>query len=137
MSYNMPDDQVVNHRIQLGDLGKVNRTMVASVVIIMATGIYHFFLTNKGASGAKAAQSSAITKILVGGFMLALFMSLFDLVGLGLDKISGALLMLAVGVAVFAIVNDLVSRQQGNKGATAPIPPSSPPGGGGGGGTKK
>ena len=83
----------------------VNRTVVASVIIIMAAGIYHYFLQQGN-------KSTTLTRIIVGGYLLAFFASLFDLVGFGVGKVAGWVLMLAMAVAIFTVVSDIYSRVQ-------------------------
>jgi hypothetical protein len=85
-------------------MGSVNRTIIAAVIIIMATGVYHFFLT-PGTS-----NKTTLTRIIVGAFMLGLFVSLFDLVGFGVGQVGTWLLMLAVGVALYTVIGDLYTR---------------------------
>jgi hypothetical protein len=85
----------------------VNRTIVASVIIIMAAGIYHYFLQN-------GSKNTTLTRIIVGAYMLGLFASFFDLVGFGVGRVAGWILMLAMGVAIFTVVTDLVKRFQGS-----------------------
>lgn len=86
-------------------MGSVNRTIVVSVVIIMAAGVYHFFLQGGN-------KNTTLTRIIVGGYMLGLFASLFALVGGPVGQVAGWLLMLAMGVAAFTVITDLVSRYQ-------------------------
>jgi hypothetical protein len=100
-------------------MGSVNRTIVASVIIIMAAGIYHLFLQSPGQNN--IIKSPLLIRIVVGGYMLGLFASLFDLIGFGIGQVAGWLLMLAVGVAVVTVISDLVTRfskQQNSTGTT-------------------
>lgn len=97
-------------------MGSVNHTIVASVIIIMAAGIYHYFL-----QGGK--KNTTLTRVIVGGYMLGLFASFFDLVGFGVGQVAGWILMLAVGVAVFTVATDIVGRYQ-----KAQVPASTPGG---------
>lgn len=107
----------------------VNRSIVGSVIIITAAGLYHYFLGG-GGTGTK----TTITRIIVGGFMLGLIASFFEFFGFGVDKVAGYILMLAVAVAAFTVISDLVTRytnqQQAQESSTVTQS-------GGGGNTKK
>lgn len=100
--------ETTNHVISA--FGSVNRGIIVAVVIIVAVGIYHYFITAKGTTAARLTQSATITHIIIGGFMLALFASVFDLVGGGVGRISFGLLMLAVLVAVTTVIADIATR---------------------------
>lgn len=84
----------------------MNRQIITSVLIIMAAGTYRVLLVRP--TGGK--QTLTVTRVLVGGYMLAIIASIIDLVG-GLGaQLSGMLLALAVMTALFAVLPDLFSR---------------------------
>ena len=88
-----------------------NRTIIAGTLIIMASGAYHYFVNG----GAKS--NTTLTRIIVGGYMLGLIASLFDLIGLGVGQVAGWILMLAMGVAIFTVLTDLGPRLAKKQGA--------------------
>lgn len=83
----------------------VNKTILASAFIITGAGLYHFYLT-----GASKNTNGHITPILVGGYMLAIFASFFDLIGFGIGQVAGYILLLAVGVSLYSVILDLTAR---------------------------
>ena len=85
-------------------MGAVDRKLIAYVVIIMATGIYKFFLVKD------TSKHTTLTRIIIGGYMLGLFASLFDLVGSGLGQVANWMLLLAAGVAVLTVIQDIYDR---------------------------
>ena len=86
-------------------MGSVNRTMIASVIIIMAAGIYKFFLIS-GTS-----QNTSLTRIIVGGYMLGLLASFLDLLGPGVGQVVQWLLLLtAGGILLYVVLPDLAQR---------------------------
>jgi hypothetical protein len=89
-----------------------NRTIIAATIIIMVAGIYHYFLQS-------ANKSTTLTRILVGGYMLAFFASLLDLIGFGVGQVAGWILMLAVAASVYSVINDLASRNAARTSSSA------------------
>lgn len=81
----------------------VNRTIVTATVIIMASGAYHFLVST-------VKPNYTLTRVIVGGFMLGFFASLFDLIGFGVGQVAGYILMLAMGVAIFTVIQDVMQR---------------------------
>jgi hypothetical protein len=97
-------------------MGGVNRTIIASVVIIMAAGIFHLVILQTVARIGPGNSNKyplitgpGLTRVIVGAWMLGLIASIFDLIGSGVGQIAGWLLMLAVGVAVLTTVGDFVT----------------------------
>jgi hypothetical protein len=93
----------------------VNRQIVTSVLIIMGAGAYRV-LVIKPAPGK---HTLTLTRVIVGGYMLAIIASIIDLVG-GLGaQLSNMLLGLAVMTALFAVIPDLFSRFSQRRSAAA------------------
>lgn len=91
----------------------MNRQIITSVLIIMAAGAYRVLVVRP----APGKQTLTVTRVLVGGYMLAIFAAIIDLVG-GLGaQLSALLLGLAVMTALFAVIPDLFSRFSSKKGA--------------------
>lgn len=88
---------------------QVNGRIVVSVVILMAAGVYRILVAKT--------SSATITRVIVGGYLLALVASIIDLVGGPGAAIAGLLLPLAVVTVLFAIIPDLFSRITARKGA--------------------
>lgn len=89
----------------------VNRTIIAAVIIITAGGIFHVLFQQK--------SGGSVTKVLIGGYMLALVASVFELVGFGIDKISGWILALAAGVTLFMVISGGLGSFGQTPGSTA------------------
>ena len=95
----------------------VNRQIVTSVLILMAAGAYRVFVVQK--PDPKAKPGVSLTRVLIGGYVLAIIASVVDLVsGVG-AQISGLLLGLAVTSSLIAVLPDLVSRLAGGGAAAA------------------
>ena len=90
----------------------VNKTIIVSVLIIMATGIYTVLVIKHGAS---ASRSSSVTKVVVGAYLLGLVVSLVDLLGGPFGHVGNMLLLVAVATALYAIIPDIAQRMQQRK----------------------
>lgn len=86
----------------------MNRQIVISAVVIVAAGAYHLYV---GTSNNK----TTLTRIVIGGYLLALIASAFDLVGGPFTRVLGAIMVLAAGTAAATVLPDLASRIQGRK----------------------
>ena len=92
----------------------VNRQIVTSVLILMAAGAYRVLLAKKDP---KAKPGLSLTRVLIGGYVLAIIASIIDLVsGVG-SQIAGLLLGLAVTSSLIAVLPDLISRFSPKQGA--------------------
>lgn len=97
-------------------MGGVNRTIIVSTVLIMATGAYRVFLVKPtGADG--TSRTATLTRVIVGGYVLAIIASVIDLVGGPASQVAGLLLALAIMTAAYAVLPDLFSRISTRKGA--------------------
>lgn len=85
----------------------VNRPIIISVMILMAAGTYRAFLVTRDPT---AKHATTITRILVGGYVLAIIASILDLVTPLGARLASLLLALAVTSAAVAILPDLISR---------------------------
>ena len=91
----------------------VNRPIVISVVILMAAGAYRVLVVKPDP---KTRPGVTLTRVLIGGYILAVIASVLDLVsGVG-SQIAGMLLGLAVTSAMLAVLPDLLSRFSTGKG---------------------
>lgn len=106
----------------------INGRIIVATLVLMGAGVYRVLVVNKPAKGntsdPNSKRSVTITRVLVGGYMLAIVASVIDLVGGPASTIAGLLMMLAVMSALYAVLPDLFGRL-GARGNTA--------GGGGGG----
>jgi hypothetical protein len=82
---------------------RVNGKIIVSVVILMAAGVYRIKL-------AKPSSSTNVTRVIVGGYILAILASVIELVAGPVAPVAGMLLALAVGTALYAVLPDLLSR---------------------------
>lgn len=108
----------------------VNGRIIVATVVLMGAGVYRVLVVNKPATGntsdPNAKRSVTITRVLVGGYMLAVVASIIDLVGGPASTIAGLLMGLAVMTALYAVLPDLFQRFAARR--------ANPGGGGGGGG---
>lgn len=88
-------------------MDRINGRIITSVLILTAAGIYRFrVMGQKTAAG----RQITITRILVGGYILAIVASIIDLAGGQVGAIAGLLLALALLTALFTILPDLFAR---------------------------
>lgn len=85
----------------------VNGRIIVSVLILMAAGVYRFRVMGQRTA---AGRQITITRILVGGYVLAIVASIIDLAGGGIGTVAGLILALAVMTALFLVIPDLFSR---------------------------
>ncbi len=107
---------------------RINGRIVVSTLILMAAGAYRVLLVDKSASAGGGKAGVTITRVLVGGYILALVVSIIDLVGGPASTMAGLLMALAVTTALYAVIPDLFHRITQRR-------QSSGGGGGGGGGS--
>lgn len=88
-------------------MGGANTTIIASTLLIVAAGSYHILFSKTSGNTA-----TLLTRVFVGGYLLALIASFFDLIGFGVGQVAGWILMLAVGVSVLTVMTDIVNRIQ-------------------------
>ena len=98
----------------------VNKTIIVSVIIIMASGLYTVLLSKQHASGlAGAAQNAAhpdqtrsktVTRVVVGAYLLGIVVSVVDLLGGPFGHVAGMMLLVAVATALYAIIPDIAQR---------------------------
>ena len=94
----------------------VNRQIVVSVLILMSAGAYRVLVVHPDP---KTRPGVTLTRVLIGGYVLAIIASIVDLVsGVG-SQIAGLLLGLAVTSALLAVLPDLVSRLAGGGAAAS------------------
>lgn len=84
----------------------VNGRIIFSTLILMAAGVYRLQIS-KGKGGG---TSTTLTRVLVGGYILALVASVIDLAGGPASEVSGLLMALAVFTALLAVLPDLFQR---------------------------
>lgn len=83
----------------------VNRTIVVATVLIVAAGAYNVIVVQKNHA------RTTITRIIVGGYMLAILTAVIDLLTGGRSTpVTGGLLMVAVGTIILTILPDLLGR---------------------------
>lgn len=88
----------------------LNRKVIIGVVILMVGGAYQVLVAKKGGS---------LTKVIVGGYVLAIIASVVDLAGGPGSQIAGLLIALAVGTVAFAVLPDLMKRLGSSTAATS------------------
>lgn len=108
---------------------QINGRIVVSTLVLMAAGAYRVLLVDKSQGAKNSGASVTITRVLVGGYILALVVSIIDLVGGPASTLAGLLMALAVTTALYAVIPDLFAR------ITKRRQSSGSSGGGGGGGT--
>lgn len=87
----------------------VNGRIIVGTLILMGAGVYRVLLV-PGTKDPNNTTSRSITRVLVGGYLLAIVASIIDLVGGPASAISGLLVALAVMTALYAILPDLLGR---------------------------
>lgn len=85
----------------------VNKPVVVATIVLIATGVYTVKLMKPDGSGTRG---RTITRVLVGGYLLAIIASIVDLVGGPAAAVASGLMMLAVAAALFAVLPDLLAR---------------------------
>lgn len=88
----------------------VNGKIVVSVVIIMAAGVYRILVVKSATKDPNSSSSTNLTRIIVGGYILAIVASIIDLIGGPGAVVAGLLLALAVTTALYAVLPDLFQR---------------------------
>lgn len=84
----------------------LNGRIIVSVIILMAAGAYRVLVVKqKGVQG-----KVTLTRILVGGYILAIVASIIDLIGGPASTVAGLLMALAVMTALYAVIPDLFQR---------------------------
>lgn len=79
-----------------------NPTIIVGTVLLVVGGAYIVVVMRQG--------SHNYTKVVVGGYLLAITAGLIDLVSPEAGHVAGLLIMLAVGTLAFLIIPDLFSR---------------------------
>lgn len=97
----------------------VNGRIVVATIILMGAGVYRVLVVKSATKAPNDTRSTTITRVIVGGYILAVFASIIDLVGGPASTIAGLLMMLAVMTALYAIIPDLFSRFSKRGGAAA------------------
>lgn len=100
----------------------VNRTIIVSTIIIMTAGLVNVLII-KNPAKQTTGHARTVTRVVVGGYVLAIVVSLIDLLGGPFAHVGGMMLMVAVATAFFAIypvVGALISTQF-PAGGNAPI----------------
>ena len=105
----------------------VNKSIIVSVIIIMASGLYSVLVIQRSTDPSK--RSSTVTKVVVGAYLLGIVVSLVDLLGGPFAHVGSMMLLVAVATALYAIIPDIAQRM-GQRG-------TSPASGGGGSHTVK
>lgn len=88
----------------------VNGRIVVATIILMGAGVYRVLVVKSATRAPNDTRSTTVTRVIVGGYILAIFASIIDLVGGPASTIAGLLMMLAVATALYAIIPDLFSR---------------------------
>lgn len=90
---------------------RVNTKIIVSVVILMVAGVYRLLVMGQKETGQRqASQPVTLTRIIIGGYSLGIIASVIELVGGPIPALTGSLLALAVGTALFTVIPDLFSR---------------------------
>lgn len=90
---------------------RLNGRIVVGVLILMAAGTYRVLVINHPAGNSpKTTQGATVTRVIVGGYILAIVASIIDLVGGPASTVAGLLLALAVMTALYAVIPDLFQR---------------------------
>jgi hypothetical protein len=102
----------------------VNRSVVASTLVIMAVGIAHAWT---------ATPPQGITSVVLGGYVLMLILSVVDLFGGGLSQLASGLALLALVFALLVEGVPIVQQLGTNRflqttGSTTPATPAPKPG---------
>lgn len=116
--------QEQTHFQGLGGSFNVNKPIIAATLVIMAVGVIHAWTSN---------PPQGITRIVLGGYILMLILSVFDMIGGGLASLSRAIAMLAM-VTVLLLEGIPILQQFGiittgaGSESAAAKPKSTPPG---------
>lgn len=102
----------------------INKTIIVSVVIIMAAGLYTVLVINregvtKGGMDLAGRTNSTVTKVIVGAYLLGIVVSVVDLLGGPFAHVGSLMLLLAVATALYAIIPDIANKL-GQRNASAP-----------------
>lgn len=107
----------------------VNKTIVVSVLIIMASGLYTVMVIHPGstiggfAGAALGERRKTVTKVVVGAYILGIVVSLVDLLGGPFAHVGAMMLLVAVATALYAIIPDIAQRLNlGQNPGTPPRP---------------
>ena len=87
---------------------QVNRQIVISSFLIIAVGFYSSFVMKKTTT-----YRTTITRIMVGGSLLALVAAIVDMISPQAGQLAGGLMWLALFSAALTILPDLFSRIAG------------------------
>lgn len=93
----------------------INKTIIIGTIIIITGGVYTTAVnTQKGGKGA----NTLVTRVLIGGYLVAIVLSIADLFA-PLQAVASAFLMLAVVTTLFVVLPDLLQRVQKRNRANA------------------
>lgn len=93
----------------------VNKTIIIGTIIIIVGGVY---TTAANAAKGSKGQDTLVTRVLIGGYLVAIVLSIADLFA-PLQALASAFLMLAVTTTLFAVLPDLAQRIQKRSAAHA------------------
>lgn len=83
---------------------QINKQVVISALVLMGVGAYHIVVQKQG---------GLLSRVLIGGYLLALLASIAEFFGGPVAQVTGMLLALAVGTALLTIVGDIFARVAG------------------------
>lgn len=90
----------------------VNRRIIVATLLIMATGVYTV-LAIEPATG--SGKHTTLTRVIVGAYMLAIIVSVLDLVSPNIaGALGGGLLMVALLTALYAVLPNVFSKVNSN-----------------------
>lgn len=81
---------------------QVNRTIIIAAMLLTATGAYQVLW-----SRSHGQQSVTLTRVIIGGYMLAVIASIVDLVSPTIGYVAGLVMLLAVTTVALTIAGNL------------------------------
>jgi hypothetical protein len=85
----------------------MNRGVIVAVIILMAGGLYSV-MTGKGAP--TQTRKSNVVRVIIGTYVLAILVTILDLVGAPVQGLTTAILVTAIVTTLIAILPDILNR---------------------------